>query len=48
MILTGCDAIRDVIVFPNTQKGTCLMTGAPGEVSLDQLRDLHIRVNRLE
>ena len=48
MILTGCDAIRDVIVFPKTQKGTCLMTGAPGEVSLDQLRDLHIRVNRLE
>lgn len=48
MILTGCDAIRDVIVFPKTQKGTCLMTGAPGEVSLDQLRDLHIRVHRLE
>jgi aspartyl-tRNA synthetase len=48
MILTGCDAIRDVIVFPKTQKGTCLMTGAPGEVSLDQLRDLHIRVQRLE
>jgi len=47
MILTGCDAIRDVIPFPKTQKGTCLMTGAPSHVTIDQLRDLHIRVQAL-
>ena len=47
MILTGCEAIRDVIPFPKTQKGTCLMTGAPSNVTIDQLRDLHIRVQTL-
>lgn len=47
MILTGCDAIRDVIPFPKTQKGTCLMTGAPSMVTVEQLRDLHIRVQPL-
>lgn len=47
MILTGTDAIRDVIPFPKTQKATCLMTGAPSPVSLDQLRDLHVRVQAM-
>ncbi len=44
MILTGSESIRDVIAFPKTHKGTCLMTESPGPVTLDQLRDLHIRV----
>jgi aspartyl-tRNA synthetase len=48
MCLTGCDAIRDVIPFPKTQKGTCLMTGAPSQVTSDQLRDLHIRLSALQ
>jgi aspartyl-tRNA synthetase len=48
MIATQCDAIRDVIPFPKTQKGTCLMTHAPSPVSTDQLRDLHIRVHTLD
>lgn len=47
MLATGCDAIRDVIPFPKTQKGTCLMTGAPSAVNVDQLRDLHIRLQPL-
>ena len=47
MIMTGCDAIRDVIPFPKTQRATCLMTGAPNEVSIDQLRELHVRVQPL-
>jgi aspartyl-tRNA synthetase len=45
MILLGTDAIRDVIPFPKTQKGTCLMTEAPTSVSNEELRDLHIRVH---
>jgi aspartyl-tRNA synthetase len=44
MCLTGADAIRDVIAFPKTQKGTCLMTGAPSSVASAQLKDLHVKV----
>lgn len=44
MCLTGADAIRDVIAFPKTQKGTCLMTGAPSVVPTSQLTDLHVKV----
>lgn len=43
MLLVGAESIRDVIPFPKTQRGTDLMTGAPGDVSEAQLEDLHIR-----
>ncbi len=45
MCLTGADAIRDVIAFPKTQKGTCLMTGAPSPVASGQLKDLHVKID---
>ena len=48
MCLTGVDAIRDVIPFPKTQRGTCLMTGAPSLVGPNQLKDLHIRIQPTE
>jgi aspartyl-tRNA synthetase len=44
MLLTGTDNIRDVIAFPKTQKGQCLMTGAPSEVDQKQLDELNLRV----
>ena len=42
----GEESIRDVIAFPKTQKASCLMTEAPGDVDLEQLRDLNLRINR--
>lgn len=44
MLLTGSDSIRDVIDFPKTQKGTCLMSEAPSAVDTKQLRELGIRL----
>ncbi|HIJ96176.1 MAG TPA: aspartate--tRNA ligase [Desulfuromonadales bacterium] len=44
MLLTGSDSIRDVIAFPKTQRGTCLMSEAPSHVDTKQLRELGIRL----
>ncbi|MHB8420351.1 MAG: aspartate--tRNA ligase [Myxococcales bacterium] len=43
MLLAGGESLRDVIPFPKTQKGTDLMTGAPGEVTASQLQELHVK-----
>lgn len=43
MLLSGTDSLRDVIAYPKTQKGVCLMTEAPNDVSDKQLGELHIR-----
>ena len=43
-LLCGAGSIRDVVAFPKTAKGTCLMTDSPGAVESRQLRDLHIEV----
>jgi len=45
MLLTGSDSIRDVIAFPKTQKGTCLMSEAPSVVDGKQLRELGLKVS---
>lgn len=42
MLLTGCDAIRDVIAFPKTQKASCLLTEAPSPVPTNSLNELGI------
>ncbi|NLA90971.1 MAG: aspartate--tRNA ligase [Synergistaceae bacterium] len=44
MLLCGASSIRDVMAFPKTQKGVCLMSGAPAPVSPEQLRELKISV----
>jgi aspartyl-tRNA synthetase len=43
-IVTKSESIRDVIAFPKTQKGTCLMTDAPSNVDARQLKELSIKV----
>lgn len=43
-ILNGLDSIRDVIAFPKTQSGSCLMTEAPSLVDDKQLKELGLVV----
>ncbi len=42
-LLCGTTSIRDVIAFPKTQKGQCLMTQSPTPVTEKQLKELHIQ-----
>lgn len=44
MLMCGASSLRDVIAFPKTQKGTCLLTDAPGSVDPKQLKELHVRL----
>jgi len=45
MLLCGRENLRDVTLFPMNQRAEDLMMGAPSEVSMQQLRELHIRLN---
>ena len=44
MLLTGEQNIREVIAFPMNGNAQDLMCGAPGEVTEQQLREVHIKV----
>jgi len=46
MLLTRTDNIRDVIAFPKTQRGQCLLTEAPSRVDQKQLDELNLRTQR--
>jgi aspartyl-tRNA synthetase len=46
MLLTGTDNIRDVIAFPKTQSGQCLLSNAPSEVDQKQLDELNLRTQK--
>ena len=43
MVMLKEESIRDVIPFPKTNKGQCLMTGAPNTVDEKQLEELFIK-----
>lgn len=43
MLLAGTDNIRDVIAFPKTQRGQCLLTDAPSPVRKEQLDELNLK-----
>jgi aspartyl-tRNA synthetase len=48
MLLCGEENLREVVPFPMNQRAEDLLMGAPSEVSLKQLRELHIRVLKSE
>ena len=43
MVMLKEESIRDVIPFPKTNKGQCLMTEAPNTVDDKQLEELFIK-----
>ncbi len=43
-MLTKSESIRDVIAFPKTQSGSCLLTNAPSAVAERQLKELKIQI----
>ena len=44
MLLAGVDSIRDVMAFPKTSSGSDLMSAAPSEVSMAQLKEVGLRL----
>jgi len=44
MLMAKAATIRDVIAFPKTQRGACLLTEAPAQVEPKQLEELWIQV----
>jgi aspartyl-tRNA synthetase len=44
MIISHSESIREVIAFPKTQKGSCLMTDAPSRVDPKQLDELFLKL----
>ncbi|MFH1519150.1 MAG: aspartate--tRNA ligase [Candidatus Omnitrophota bacterium] len=47
-IISGSESIRDVIAFPKTQKGSCLLSGAPSEIKEAQLEELYLKLIKQE
>ncbi len=43
-IISGSESIRDVIAFPKTQKGSCLLSDAPTEIDEAQLKELRLNL----
>jgi len=46
MLLTDSETIREVIAFPLNSKAQDLMMGAPSVVKREQLRDVHIMIDK--
>ncbi len=42
MLMLGKKSIREIIPFPKTQRGQCLLTSAPSEVRIEQILELHL------
>ena len=45
MLLLGAESIREVIAFPMNSKAQDLLMKAPGKVTEDQLKDVHLKLD---
>ena len=45
MLIAGEDNIREVIAFPKNKKARDVLMGAPSNVTAEQLRDVHIKLD---
>jgi aspartyl-tRNA synthetase len=48
MVLQDLSSIRDIYAFPKDGQGHDLMTGSPSEVKEEDLKELHIKINKKE
>ena len=48
MLMAGANSIRDVMAFPKTQTAACPLTSAPAEVTAKQLRELNLKLRKVE
>ena len=48
MLMSGATSIRDVMAFPKTQTAACPLTSAPAKVSSKQLRELNLKLRKVE
>ena len=48
MILSGATSIRDVIAFPKTTSALSPMDGSPSEISIEQMTELGLSINKTE
>lgn len=48
MVLLDCESIRDIYAFPKDGSGRDVMLDAPSEVSLEQLKELHLKIEKEE
>jgi aspartyl-tRNA synthetase len=45
MILADATSLRDVMAFPKSTRGNCLLTGSPSRVAAEQLKELHLKLD---
>ena len=48
MLMSGATSIRDVMAFPKTQSAACPLTSAPATVSSEHLKELNLRLRKVE
>ncbi len=48
MLMAGASSIRDVMAFPKTQTAACPLTSAPAKVTAKQLRELNLKLRKVE